>query len=125
MADIKPFEDSHPEVDPERTRPENAFDHGGDMFGQSYSKDRERREGAKLPSGTVDPGGDPGYAHVSPPHRDIPSDNGRRASFDPRTGEVRGSGVGAGGGAPGEDFASDAPGGDGALPSRGAEPDVR
>jgi hypothetical protein len=124
MADTKPFDDGHPEVDPERKRPQNAFDHDGTVFGQSYAQDRERREGEKLPSGSVAPGGEPGYANVAPPHADIPPDNGRRASFDPKTGEVHGSGVGAGGGASGEDFASDAPGGDGALPSRGAEPDV-
>lgn len=35
---------------------------------------------------------------------DIPPDNGKRASVDPKTGEVHGSGVGAGGGSPGEDM---------------------
>ena len=44
--------------------------------------------------------------------RDIPADNGKRASIDETTGEVRGSGVGAGGGGLGEDFDSDAAGGD-------------
>jgi hypothetical protein len=43
----------------------------------------------------------------------IPPDNGRRASFKRSTGEVRGSGVGAGGGASGEDFSSDSAAGDG------------
>lgn len=43
----------------------------------------------------------------------FPPENGHRASFDERTGEVRGSGVGAGGGNPGEDFASDPAAGDG------------
>jgi len=43
----------------------------------------------------------------------FPPENGRRASFDERTGEVHGSGVGAGGGNPGEDFASDPAAGDG------------
>jgi len=38
---------------------------------------------------------------------DIPPDNGKRAHFDPKTGEVRGSGVGAGGGSEGEDFDQD------------------
>ena len=51
---------------------------------------------------------------------DIPPDNGRRATIDPRTGEVHGSGSGAGGGNPGEDFASDAAGGDG-YPIDGGE----
>ena len=43
----------------------------------------------------------------------IPPDNGRRASVDPKTGEVHGSGAGAGGGNPGEDFASDSAAGEG------------
>jgi hypothetical protein len=43
----------------------------------------------------------------------IPPDNGRRAFFERSTGEVRGSGVGAGGGAKGEDLASDSAAGDG------------
>ena len=34
----------------------------------------------------------------------IPPDNGHRASVDAGTGEVHGSGAGAGGGNPGEDF---------------------
>jgi len=43
----------------------------------------------------------------------FPSENGRRASFDERTGEVYGSRVGAGGGNRGEDYASDPAAGDG------------
>nr|WP_165388420.1 hypothetical protein [Sphingomonas populi] len=43
----------------------------------------------------------------------IPPDNGKRASFDPVTGAVHGSGSGAGGGNAGEDFDSDAATGDG------------
>lgn len=43
----------------------------------------------------------------------FPSENGRRAFFDERTGEVHGSGAGTGGGNPGEDFASDPAAGDG------------
>ncbi len=49
--------------------------------------------------------------------RDIPPENGKRASIDRRTGEVHGSGVGAGGGSPGEDFDSDTASGDGKLPA--------
>ncbi|WP_375398553.1 hypothetical protein [uncultured Sphingomonas sp.] len=45
--------------------------------------------------------------------RDIPPDNGKRASIDTRTGAVHGSGSGAGGGNPGEDFDQDAATGDG------------
>lgn len=47
----------------------------------------------------------------------IPPENGKRASIDPRTGEVHGSGAGAGGGNPGEDYDSDSAAGDGAVPS--------
>jgi len=47
---------------------------------------------------------------------DIPPENGKRASFDEKTGAVHGSGSGAGGGNPGEDFDSDSAAGDGALP---------
>jgi hypothetical protein len=43
----------------------------------------------------------------------LPPENGRRAFFDQKTGAVRGSGVGAGGGCAGEDFASDPAAGDG------------
>jgi len=43
----------------------------------------------------------------------FPPENGRRAFFDERTGAVHGSGAGAGGGNPGEDFASDPAAGDG------------
>ena len=50
---------------------------------------------------------------------DIPPDNGKRPSID-RTGEVHGSGVGAGGGQPGEDLDSDSASGDG-YPANGGE----
>ena len=43
----------------------------------------------------------------------LPPDNGRRATIDPDSGAVHGSGVGAGGGQPGEDFDSDSASGDG------------
>ena len=51
---------------------------------------------------------------TAPPN--IPSENGKRASFDEATGAVHGSGSGAGGGNPGEDFDSDSAAGDGTLP---------
>ncbi|MCP3733792.1 hypothetical protein M9979_02715 [Sphingomonas sp. RP10(2022)] len=54
------------------------------------------------------------------PDAAIPPDNGRRATIDPKTGEVHGSGSGAGGGNPGEDFDSDAATGDG-YPITGGE----
>lgn len=54
----------------------------------------------------------------------IPPDNGARATVDPRTGEVRGSGVGAGGGSAGEDFSSDPAAGDG-QPENGIDGENR
>ncbi len=48
------------------------------------------------------------------PDREIPPENGKRASIDPATGAVHGSGSGAGGGNPGEDYDSDSAAGDGA-----------
>ncbi len=47
-------------------------------------------------------------------------ERGKRASFDPATGEVQGSGSGAGGGGnPGEDHDSDPMAGGGAEPEHG------
>jgi len=88
----------------------NAFDTPEGYSGQDYHRDREAAEGAKLPSGTV-----AARPHGAPPahDKDLPPDAGHRASFDPDTGEVHGSGMGAGGGNPGEDYASDAAAGDG------------
>lgn len=57
--------------------------------------------------------------------RDIPPENGKRASIDELTGEVHGSGVGAGGGSSGEDFDSDAASGDGAAGAVGSGAPVR
>lgn len=87
----------------------NAFDRDDGYSGQDYDKDREAEEGAKLPAGTV-------ATHpvdATEPARDLPPEAGRRAFFDPRTGEVHGSGAGAGGGNPGEDYDSDPAAGDG------------
>ena len=104
-------------ADPERDPAGNPFDRADGHSGQEYNKDREAALGAQRPGGTVAARpGDP-----APPHDPaIPPDNGRRASFDPQTGEVHGSGSGAGGGNPGEDFDSDAATGDG-YPVTGSE----
>ena len=59
---------------------------------------------------------------TEPSKPDIPPDNGKRASVDPRTGEVHGSGIGAGGGQNGEDFDGDAASGDGPPPTGSAAP---
>ena len=91
----------------------NAFDRDDGYSGQDYAKGREAKEGAKLPAGTV-------AAHPAdapPPAEDLPPEAGRRAFFDPKTGEVHGSGAGAGGGNPGEDYDSDSQAGDGVLPT--------
>lgn len=96
----------------------NAFNRGDGYSGQDYTKDREAAEGEKLPAGTV--AARP--ADASPPTEDLPPDAGRRASFDPQTGEVHGSGAGAGGGNPGEDFDSDSAAGDGTLPTGKSSP---
>jgi hypothetical protein len=52
------------------------------------------------------------------------AEHGKRASFDPVSGEVHGSGSGAGGsGNPGEDYDSDPMGGGGAKPAAGPRPE--
>lgn len=84
-----------------------AFDRDEGKFGQGYSLDEERRLGRAMPAGSV--AAKP--SQVAPGEDGtMPPDNGRRASFDPATGEVHGSGAGAGGGNAGEDFDDDAPG---------------
>jgi hypothetical protein len=104
-------------VDPERNTEGNPFDQKDGFYGLDYHKDREAALGAQRPSGTV-------AAHPDddgpPADQTMPADNGRRASFDPQTGEVRGSGSSAGGGNPGEDFDSDSTGGAG-YPVTGGE----
>jgi hypothetical protein len=50
------------------------------------------------------------------------SERGKRASFDPKTGEVHGSGSGAGGGNPKEDYDSDPMAGAGGNPAGGPRP---
>lgn len=50
-------------------------------------------------------------------------ERGKRASFDPKSGAVRGSGSGAGGGGnPAEDYDGDPMGGGGAEPQGGPRP---
>jgi hypothetical protein len=52
------------------------------------------------------------------------AEHGKRATFDPVSGEVHGSGSGAGGsGNPGEDYDSDPKGGGGAKPVAGPRPE--
>lgn len=95
-------------VDPQhRRRP--AFDKDTGKFGQGYTLDEERKLGEQSPSGSVAPR--PSQIVDDSP---TPPDAGRRASFDPKTGAVRGSGAGAGGGHAGEDPSEDRAGGAGA-----------
>lgn len=110
-------------VDPDRPHAPAPSDRDGEFTGQEYRADDERALGRELPAGAVLP---PGTTSPLPPtdtraHPDLPSDNGRRAAVDAATGEVRGSGVGAGGEQPGEDLDNDSTSGDGTLtPHRSA-----
>lgn len=107
---------THPK-DAERPR-QPAFDKDDGFSGQDYDLSEERRLASQMPAGSVAATA----SHVSHPDPALPPENGRRASFDPQTGEVRGSGSGAGGGNSGEDMDSDGTGGDG-LPITGATAD--
>ena len=97
-------------VDPERPRGVNPSDREGGYSGQEY---RATLQAAEPPSADE-------TSEVTEGERDLPPDAGRRASVDPATGEVHGSGSGAGGGNPGEDFDSSSPSGD-SYPVTGGE----
>ena len=73
-------------VDPEH-HPDHAFDQPTGYSGQGYIREREVAEGRRHADPAVTP---------EPDGRDIPPDNGARASVDPRTGEVHGAGIGTG-----------------------------
>jgi hypothetical protein len=75
---------------------------GQEYDADDFAADRVLKESAEGPKRSTEAADDR-----------FPPENGRRAWFDERTGEVHGSGVGAGGGNPGEDFASDPAAGDG------------
>ena len=106
-------DDRHRTADPEHHR-RPAFDKDDGTFGQGYSREDEHKLGEQMPAGSVAPSG----SRVGAGDPALPPENGRRASFDPAMGEVHGSGSGAGGGNPGEDFEEDRSGGDG-LPLTG------
>ena len=95
------------QVDPERTRAEKPFNRDSHFTGEDYHRDDEAAMGRENPSGTV--AARPGEAGAEDDPA-LPPDNGQRASFDPATGAVHGSGSGAGGGNPGEDFDEDSTG---------------
>ncbi len=72
---------------------EKPFDHDRGHSGQAYHRDDEQAMGRAEPSGSVTmtpPATGDGNADT-----ELPSDNGKRASVDPKTGEVHGSGAGA------------------------------
>lgn len=104
-------------VDPGRDTTGNPFDRDAGHYGLDYHRDRESDLGRQTPSGTVAARPDDPHPPQDP---NLPPENGLRASFDPQTGAVHGSGSGAGGGNPGEDFSSDAAAGDG-YPQTGGE----
>lgn len=112
MSDTTPFDKQHPDVDPERTAPKNAFDAKDSYSGQEYSLEREQAEGGKHPAGEVDPHASRD-ASKGAADGEIEPDAGRRAWVDAKTGEVHGSGAGAGGGNNGEDYDHGSKGGGG------------
>jgi hypothetical protein len=126
MAETHPDDHDHPTVDPSRARSGNPFDHEEGAFGQSYSREREEEMGRETPSGHP-LGGASAAVPAAGVDRgvNVPDDNGRRGSFDARTGEVRGSGAGAGGGDGGEDFDEGTADGATEAPTAGASPDRR
>lgn len=119
MTDTHP-RDSHPNVDPERT-PKSAFDGNDSYSGQNYTRERERAEYEQTSEERVRSAS----SEETEWHRDgdgavHPTEAGKHASFDRNTGEVHGSGSGAGGGNPGEDHVTESAGG-GGYPVDGAE----
>lgn len=97
-------------IDPERPRDANAFDRAEGYSGQGYAIERERAEERPTIDAPAAAIGD----------EDMPPDNGHRASADPVSGEVHGSGSGIGGGNPGEDFDAATPSGE-TYPLTGGE----
>ena len=100
-------------IDPERPHADRPFDRADGYSGQGYRPEDEAAMGVRAgtPARTLD-------------GSDVPPDNGRRATFDQRTGEVRGAGVGAGGGQEGEDFDTSSASG-GSYPVTGGEGESR
>jgi len=83
-------------------RDPQPFDRDGGYTGQDYHRDDEHAMGRAEPSGrvtTTPPVPGEGNADTS-----LPDDDGRRATVDPKTGEVHGSGAGAGGGHRGDEI---------------------
>lgn len=112
------------DVDRERPVPHDAYERPDSTTGQPYDIDAEIAEGRKAPSGHP-LSGDPSVTPAPSPAdgRDIPPEAGRRGYVDPKTGEVHGSGAGAGGGAPGEDYDTGTAGAAPETPQSGAGSD--
>ncbi len=101
-----------PDPAPDRAAPTRPFDADTGYSGQDYRRASEEAEGRGHPSGhplTGDPAINAPVG-ADDARRDIPRDNGKRGWVDPATGEVHGSGAGAGGGNPGEDLDTATPG---------------
>lgn len=105
---------AHPQVDPDRTEPLNAFDRPSGYSGQEYDRERQAEQAAAEAR--------PVSAAPTDDGRDIPPEAGRRA-FVAANGEVHGSGTNAGGGAQGENFDDDAPGEGAGVPPAERAPD--
>lgn len=114
MTDSSKSDARHPATDPAHDSNDNAFNQPTGYSGQGYLRDREVEEGREHPSGhplTGDPSTHGGVDQAQDGKRDIPPESGKRGWVDLQTGEVHGSGSGAGGGDAGEDFDAGTPGG--------------
>jgi len=106
VTDSRPNDARNDQVDPERVRDRRPFDKDDHFTGQTYHRDAEKAMGDAEPGYSPQASNDP---------RDVPPDDGRRASIGPN-GAVHGSGSGIGGGNPGEDIdSSSASGGHSAM----------
>lgn len=104
------------EPTPNHGQTDNPFDNESGYSGQDYHRDRERALVRRDPPGGEQPNDSPAALKDA----NDPPEAGRRASHDPATGEVHGSGSGAGGGNPGEDYDSDPMAGSG-YPQTGVD----
>jgi hypothetical protein len=105
-----------PTHDPDQGVRGNEAGTKGGHFGNEYDS-HEHRTPRRVGVGTAGSGQPEGGAGIDPltathaPGEAIPPNDGARGWVDQKTGAVHGSGAGAGGGQPGEDFDADASGG--------------
>jgi hypothetical protein len=110
MTDITP--PTHDDSQEVRGNEEGSKGH---RFGNEYDS-HEHRQPDKVGVGTAGSGHADGGVGIEPLRETsaeddaIPPENGARGWVDQKTGAVHGSGSGAGGGQPGEDFDSDSGG---------------